>query len=307
MTRSFVKLGREMLQSSVMKDPHLLQVMIYCLLSANHREEWQTTQVGRGSTPVKLRPRQLIWGRNAVGQKLGQPPKTCEDRLRRLERLGYLRIEAAHHYSIVTLCDLEVWQSEVGTDRQAIARQSPTKGGNPAKQFATPSARHFDKEFEANSEDHDDSDRQANRQANRQTPPNTLPDSRHRTRRQEVEATSAAIASNGSELPFESSTKDDPARADRRSVKRTERIRFDHTSEILHGVTQSDIDEWSIAYPAIEVTGEIMRAKQWLIDNPKNRKSNVARFLSSWMNRAQERAGRVNWGGTHELPPMVGD
>lgn len=47
---------------------------------------------------------------------------------------------------------------------------------------------------------------------------------------------------------------------------------------------------WHQAYPAIELDTEIAKAAAWLVANPKNRKSNLARFLTSWLTRAQDRA-----------------
>jgi hypothetical protein len=47
------------------------------------------------------------------------------------------------------------------------------------------------------------------------------------------------------------------------------------------------------AYPAVDVPAEIARAEAWLIANPANAKSNGARYLNSWLARAQERAPRA--------------
>lgn len=58
------------------------------------------------------------------------------------------------------------------------------------------------------------------------------------------------------------------------------------------GVTKSMITEWSQAYPALDVPCELLKARAWLHDNPKNRKTKngMQRFLGSWLNRAQDRA-----------------
>jgi len=56
---------------------------------------------------------------------------------------------------------------------------------------------------------------------------------------------------------------------------------------------------WEKAYPAIDLKAELAKAQAWLIANPKNRKSNYARFLNNWFVRAQDSAPRKS-----ELPAV---
>lgn len=51
--------------------------------------------------------------------------------------------------------------------------------------------------------------------------------------------------------------------------------------------------QWVRAYPAVDVAGELAKASAWLTSNPKNHKSNYARFLTNWLNKAQDRAPKV--------------
>lgn len=50
------------------------------------------------------------------------------------------------------------------------------------------------------------------------------------------------------------------------------------------------IQQWSEAYPAIDVLQELKKSEAWLIANPKNLKSNYVRFLNNWLSRSQDRA-----------------
>ncbi|WP_431018214.1 hypothetical protein [Burkholderia gladioli] len=63
--------------------------------------------------------------------------------------------------------------------------------------------------------------------------------------------------------------------------------------------------QWRTAFPAVSIDGELAKAAAWLIANPKNRKSNYARFLTNWLTRAQDRAPRANGhrssGGADEI------
>lgn len=48
--------------------------------------------------------------------------------------------------------------------------------------------------------------------------------------------------------------------------------------------------QWDAAYPAVLLQTELAKAGAWLIANPKNQKSNYARFLTNWLSRAQDKA-----------------
>jgi cytoskeletal protein RodZ len=51
-------------------------------------------------------------------------------------------------------------------------------------------------------------------------------------------------------------------------------------------------DVWERAYPALSLDEQLAAAAAWLIANPNNRKSNYARYLNGWLQRAQDRAPR---------------
>jgi len=68
-------------------------------------------------------------------------------------------------------------------------------------------------------------------------------------------------------------------------------ISFDYDAGKLLGVTDTDRTEWSSAFPAVAVDNELLRAEQWLKDNPTKRKKHVRRFLTNWLARCQERGG----------------
>lgn len=59
-------------------------------------------------------------------------------------------------------------------------------------------------------------------------------------------------------------------------------------------ITESYCNQMQELYPAIDVRAEIRKAKAWLLNNPKNTKSDWKRFVGSWLSRAQDRARPVN-------------
>lgn len=66
---------------------------------------------------------------------------------------------------------------------------------------------------------------------------------------------------------------------------------FDFITGIFSNL-ESHLNRWKEAYPAICVEAEIKKSAAWLTANPKNRKSNYARFLNLWLSKAQDRAPR---------------
>jgi uncharacterized protein YdaU (DUF1376 family) len=61
-------------------------------------------------------------------------------------------------------------------------------------------------------------------------------------------------------------------------------------------VMEPMIAEWRTAFPGVNVLGEIYKARAWLGANPKRQKthSGMARFLVSWLSRAQDSGGNGN-------------
>ena len=64
-------------------------------------------------------------------------------------------------------------------------------------------------------------------------------------------------------------------------------VRFDAGEWTVPDLLES---QWVKAYPAVDIRKELASASAWLLANPKNAKSNYARFLTSWLSRAQDKA-----------------
>lgn len=67
-------------------------------------------------------------------------------------------------------------------------------------------------------------------------------------------------------------------------------IDFDFSTGDFSNITERHLQIWAKAYPAVDISTELQRMAAWLIANPKNRKSNYARFITNWLTRAQDRA-----------------
>lgn len=62
---------------------------------------------------------------------------------------------------------------------------------------------------------------------------------------------------------------------------------------VLVAISQSDVSEWAVAFPAVNVDQKLKAIRAWLIANPKKRKTarGMKRFVVSWLSREQDRGG----------------
>lgn len=89
-----------------------------------------------------------------------------------------------------------------------------------------------------------------------------------------------------------------PARSEKKSLRaekpKAYRLTFDYASGQFSGELEAIGNVWAEAYPAVDIAAEILKAKSWMLSNPANKKSNIPRFLASWLSRAQDRASNAN-------------
>lgn len=58
------------------------------------------------------------------------------------------------------------------------------------------------------------------------------------------------------------------------------------------GLDASHLDLWRKAFPAVNIQTELNKAAAWIVSNPKNKKTNYARFINNWLARNQDSAPR---------------
>lgn len=69
----------------------------------------------------------------------------------------------------------------------------------------------------------------------------------------------------------------------------SKKILFDAENNKLLGY-DAYLSKWESAYPAIDINYQISRMETWLMEHPKNRKSNYLRFMGNWLRKAQDSA-----------------
>lgn len=114
---TWIKLHRQLLHSEVFQNDKLLRVWIWCLLKASWKEHDQIV----GRQMVHLKPGQFIYGRKMASRELGYPESTTRDVMDLLKRMGNIDIKSTNKYSVVTICQWELYQSK---DEKSDNRQT---------------------------------------------------------------------------------------------------------------------------------------------------------------------------------------
>lgn len=131
----FIVLSRQIMKSAVWQSEGLLKVWIWCLLKANHAEEWVPIKTGRGVKSVFIKRGQFIFGRKSAAKKLKMNPSTVLYRLKKLQNMRNLDTQADTHYTLVSICNYERYQNidnyyrqdnRQPTDNQLTTNRQPT-------------------------------------------------------------------------------------------------------------------------------------------------------------------------------------
>jgi len=130
----YIKLYRKLLENPVFQNDRLLKVFIWCLLKASYKEHEQLL----GLHTVQLQPGQFIYGRFKAAQELKIKPSTLNDQMNTLKRLQIIDIKPNNKYSIVTLANWTLYQSneeasDNKTDSKATTNRQQTDTNKKGK------------------------------------------------------------------------------------------------------------------------------------------------------------------------------
>ncbi|MBI9080426.1 MAG: hypothetical protein JEY79_11880 [Pseudodesulfovibrio sp.] len=104
MSNGWIKLHKKLCGWEWYRDSKTLHLFIHLLLKANYRpSKW------RGHA---LRPGQFITGRKQLSAETGISEQSIRTSLRHLESTGEIEIEPTNRFSVVTVCNYSLYQSE---------------------------------------------------------------------------------------------------------------------------------------------------------------------------------------------------
>jgi len=135
MNDGYIKLHRKMLDWAWFKDGPVLALFIYCLLKAT----WQPREAVVAGHKVELQPGQFVFGRRVAAKETGLTEKQVRIALLKLLNDKCLnRAEhTAHQFSIITICNWEIYQSLDDDKGQALGQARAKLGPSSGQARAT--------------------------------------------------------------------------------------------------------------------------------------------------------------------------
>lgn len=129
----YVALHRKLLTSSIFQNEKLLKVFVYCLLKASHSERDQ--KVGRQT--VHLLPGQFVFGRKKAALELEMKESTVRDYINLLKEDGTIDIKSTNKYSVITVVNWELYQTNNKNSDSKNASISDSKKTTEGQQINT--------------------------------------------------------------------------------------------------------------------------------------------------------------------------
>ena len=133
MHRGYIKLWRKGLDTPFLKNPVLWTFWTWCLMKASHQKH--TVMVGLQE--ITLNPGDFVFGRNQASTETGisqQKIRTC---LKYLEKAQNLTIKPTNKFSIISITNWDIYQSDNGLNNQQPNQQTTNKQPTNNQQITT--------------------------------------------------------------------------------------------------------------------------------------------------------------------------
>lgn len=134
----WIKVHRRLLDSDVFANPNTLKVWVWLLLKANYKDRIVSLRTGRGSEDVPIKRGRVLFGRKTAAKELKMSESSSYRNIKKLESLGKISVKSNTHYSIITICKYELYQSINDTDRTANEQLMNSKRTANEQQVNTP-------------------------------------------------------------------------------------------------------------------------------------------------------------------------
>lgn len=107
----YVKLHRQLLESSQFADPIRLKIWIWCLIKANHKTRPVKLKIGKGFQTIQVKRGQFIFGRNKASEELDIPGSTVNRHMEKLVQEKSILVQPNNLYSLITIVKYNDYQS----------------------------------------------------------------------------------------------------------------------------------------------------------------------------------------------------
>lgn len=109
MNNGFITLHRKIKENPIFRNSELFHLFTELLLSASH-ESHRFLWNGKD---IEIKRGQLITGTFALGEAIGQNPRTIHDRLKILEGLGMITRKSTNKFSLITIVKYSDYQDKI--------------------------------------------------------------------------------------------------------------------------------------------------------------------------------------------------
>lgn len=103
----YVNLWRKSIDSSVFKNPEIWKFWCWCLMKAT----WQPYKAKVGLQSIELLPGQFIFGLEKASKEINISIRKIRGANKLLEKEGNLTIKTTNKFSIITICNWEIYQN----------------------------------------------------------------------------------------------------------------------------------------------------------------------------------------------------
>jgi len=123
---SFIKIHRELMDSYAFANPKHLKIWLWLLMKANYKKGYALISTGRGEMTVEVNRGQLIFGRFKAEEELEMDGNFIYRTLQKFQELGQIKIKTDSHFSLITICKYDSYQSQDSESEQALNKQRTT-------------------------------------------------------------------------------------------------------------------------------------------------------------------------------------
>lgn len=107
---TFIKLTRSLVYSDSFMSEKMLKVWIWCLIRANHKQKPVPIKIGTGQKTVQVKRGDFIFGRWTASEELNMAGSTVTGIMKKLQEMGNIKIIPNNNYSVVTVCNYDLYQ-----------------------------------------------------------------------------------------------------------------------------------------------------------------------------------------------------
>ena len=119
----WIKLHRKLMENPIFLNPNLLQIFIYCLLKANHKDN----EMIWNDELMTVKTGSFITGRLQMAKDLKQKDSALYKRLQLLTKLGYIELKSNNKFTLLTIVKYKSYQVSESKEEQQSNNKVTTK------------------------------------------------------------------------------------------------------------------------------------------------------------------------------------